>query len=351
MIARILAVLTRLVLSLRYRVRVRGMEQIADAGDPRPILFLPNHPALIDPVIVMAHLYNRFGAKALADKDQIDRFFIRWMAARAGVLPIPDMARHGAKSRRAIERALEVLTQHLRKGESALLYPGGHLKRRRLEDMGGNSAVEQLLRAVPNVRIVLVRTRGLWGSGFSWASGNPPNVPRVLRTGAVSLLLSGVFFAPRRQVTIELSEPADFPRDADRTVINRYLERFYNEDPPASTYVPRTIWERGGVRELPEVEPPPGEGEVGEIPPATRETVTAFLRELTGIDEIDDSDELARDLGLDSLARSELLLFLTREFGFPQANVDSLRVLRLSFDNLQNNVLVTNQEVIIWGRV
>lgn len=34
-----------------------------------------------------------------------------------------------------------------------------------------------------------------------------------------------------------------------------------------------------------------------------------------------------------------------------QAKMDSLKVLQLSFDNIQNDVLVTNQEVVIWGKV
>lgn len=34
-----------------------------------------------------------------------------------------------------------------------------------------------------------------------------------------------------------------------------------------------------------------------------------------------------------------------------QAKMDSLNVLQLSFDNIQNDVLVTNQEIVIWGNV
>lgn len=47
-----------LLLRLRYRISFTGLEAIKDDG--RPILFLPNHQALSDPVIVLSSLYNRF---------------------------------------------------------------------------------------------------------------------------------------------------------------------------------------------------------------------------------------------------------------------------------------------------
>ena len=71
----------QLLLWLRYRVRVRGRTAVLRRGTRR-ILFLPNHPALLDPIIVMACLRDPFAPRALADKDQIDRFFVRWLARR-----------------------------------------------------------------------------------------------------------------------------------------------------------------------------------------------------------------------------------------------------------------------------
>ncbi len=50
----------------------------------------------------------------------------------------------------------------------------------------------------------------------------------------------------------------------------------------------------------------------------------AQLRELTGAEAIAPRAHLARDLGLDSLARTELLAWLGDEFGFPQGDTDAL---------------------------
>ncbi|MCW5198328.1 hypothetical protein VU06_01095 [Desulfobulbus sp. F3] len=51
-----------LLLRLRYRIKVAGFREVKknSRNDHRPILFLPNHQALIDPVIVMSLLWSRF---------------------------------------------------------------------------------------------------------------------------------------------------------------------------------------------------------------------------------------------------------------------------------------------------
>ena len=322
----LLKAFVRSLLWLRYRIRVKGRLAIVSRGKSK-IIFLPNHPALIDPIMLLAHLWQ-FEPRALADEDQVDRFFIRFLAKRAGVVSIPSMSKAGLDadtSAEEIELGIAKLVECLARGENVLLYPSGHLCRNRMEELGGNSAVETLLRAVPDARVVLVRTRGLWGSSFGWASGREPSVADVLGKGLKLLLASGMFFAPRRKLDIELTEPDDLPRLADRTEINRYLEDFYNADAPPATYVPYTIWERGGARELPEPEVRSSEDALHAVPDGTRRIVTEFIGEVSGTDRFADDALLGSDLGMDSLARSELLMFLQKEFGFPQGNVDSLR--------------------------
>ena len=71
------------LLWLRYRSRVRGMDAVRAKG-ATGILFLPNHPALIDPIIVAAYLHKHFRPRFLADQDQVDRPVIRTLAKRIG---------------------------------------------------------------------------------------------------------------------------------------------------------------------------------------------------------------------------------------------------------------------------
>lgn len=315
MINQLLVLLVRLVLRLRYQVHVTGAGDVATKGSAG-ILFLPNHPGLIDPVILMSQLYSRFHPRPLADQDQVNRPGIRWLAARLNVVTIPDPNQYGEASRKGVEEGVVKCVEALHSGGNLLLYPSGHIMRRKTEDLAGSSAVETILKQLPGVRVVLIRTRGIWGSGFSRATGMAPPLGQVLKKGILSTLANGLFFSPRRKVTIELYEPEDLPRQSGRAAINRYLEAYYNQDAPASWYVPYTIWEKGGAHELPEPACGASAGDVSEVPAATRDLVIRHLREVTGRSAIGDEDSLSRDLNLDSLALVDLGLWIQSEFGF-----------------------------------
>jgi acyl-CoA synthetase (AMP-forming)/AMP-acid ligase II/acyl carrier protein/1-acyl-sn-glycerol-3-phosphate acyltransferase len=330
----LLRTITKWLLSLRYNVSISGLEAVAAKGK-KGILFLPNHPALIDPIILSAYLSTPFTPRAIADKDQVDRFLIRWLARRTGVRILPSMTKYGSVVRSEVEKVLDESIEGLKRGENLLLWPGGRAYRSYLEDLGGNSAVERILHSCPDVRVVLVRIRGLWGSRFSWASGRKPEVAKTLRKGFLSLLVSGIFFAPRRSVTIEFYEPPDLPRTrrfasqseaagADRNTLNRFLEAYYNTNAQHNTYVPYTIWEKGGPITLPEVPPPSIEGTLSSVSSATRQMVYNYLSNLTGISTLADSAHLARDLGMDSLARTDLIIWLEKEFGFLLSDADAI---------------------------
>ncbi len=306
----------RSILRLRYRVRISGVEAVGKESCSGT-LFLPNHPGLIDPVILMSQLYPRFRLRPLADQDQMDRPGIRWLAARLGVIAIPDPTRYGEASRQVVEEGVEACVRALRAGSNILLYPSGHIMRQRTEDLAGSSAVETILARLPEVRVILVRTRGVWGSGFSRAAGSAPPVGKVIKKGILSVLANGIFFSPRRQVDIELHEPADLPRQGGRARLNRYLEEFYNQEALPARYVPYTLWEKCGTHDMPEPARGTNAGDLSEVPEATRALVIRHLRELTGKSLIKDEDSLARDLNLDSLALVDVGLWVQAEFGFP----------------------------------
>ena len=194
-----------------------------------------------------------------------------------------------------------------------------------MEDLGGASAAATLIQAVPEARVVLIRTRGLWGSSLSRAGGLP-SLARAARQALGHLLANGLFFTPRRQVSVELHEPADLPRDADRNALNRRLEAFYNQDAPPNTHVPYTIWEKGGMRQVAEPTTTSLQGDLGAVPPGTRTLVLQHLAGITGrtVEALRESDSLARDLALDSLALLDLALWLETEFGLPMEGTTGL---------------------------
>ncbi len=222
--------------SLRYRVTDHGLDTIpanlpgAD-GTRRPILFLPNHPALIDPLIIFSRLAG-LKPRPLADEAQMRGLLPGLVAKVFGVITIPDVKICGrdarGAAREAAEEALNRVVAALRRGEDVLLYPAGSLSRDGTERLKANSGVARILTEVPDARVVLVRSTGLWGSSFSRAGGKTPVFGREAARGLGWALVRGVFFLPRRAVTVEYSEPADLPRGGDKMELNRYLEAFYN---------------------------------------------------------------------------------------------------------------------------
>jgi long-chain-fatty-acid--[acyl-carrier-protein] ligase len=321
--AKLLAVIARRLLALRYRVRVKGA---SIAGEPRApgILFMPNHPALIDPVIVLAHLHGKFGIRPLALEDQIDLPVVRELAELLGTLRVPVLSGLDEGGVKAVQRSIDLCIQALREGENVLLYPAGRLMHHRLETLGGVSAAHRIISELPGIRVVLVRTTGLWGSCFGWALGSPPRLKDGLFGHLGGLLASAIFFAPKRHVQIELVEPNDLPRHGQRAELNSYLDRFYNHEAPPALYVPYSIWQKGGTREIPEPKLT-AEQSAYDAPAATRQIVMERLRDATGIDGLKDEQELARDLGLDSLAITDILLWLEREFAVTVPGVEAVR--------------------------
>ena len=324
MLTHLLAYLLNGLLALRYRVRVKGLAAIREKGTSG-ILFLPNHPALIEPIMLAARLYRRFQARALADESQIDRFGIRTLARRINVLSLPDLSMTGAQSAGQVRATIDACAAALEQGDNLIVYPAGRIYRQNREQIGANSAVERILKAAPNARVVLVRTTGLWGSRFSWAWGYRPLVMPVLGRGFKSILLNGLFFTPRRTVEIELTEPEDFPRRAGRREINQYLETFYNQAPECNTYVPYLLWERGGVQVHPEPQAATLRDSLSQISPTVRRQVVRHLQEVTGVTGLRDDMSLVRDVGMDSLAVVDLISWLESEYGYAQIDVDSLR--------------------------
>ena len=306
----IVLTICKLVLSLRYRIRLIGLDKISTKGKTG-IVFLPNHPALIDPVIMFTYLHGKFAPKGFGDQDQVNRPLIRFFARRWGVRTVPSIATYGPSAKAEIEKVLDETIEGLKQGDNLLLWPAGRVYHGYKESLGANSSVELIFKNLPGARIVLVRTRGLWGSGFSWASGKEPLVVPVLLKGALQLLASLIFFAPRRKVAIEFCEPTDLPRDADRNKFNRFLEDFYNTDAPPNTYVPYSIWEKGGTKTLPEPEIAALQSDYSAIPDSTRQIVIKNLSQLSGVSNLKETDRLAADLGM--------------EFGFRQADADAMQ--------------------------
>ena len=324
MIRKLILLLGRIILRRRYKIRITGLDAIRAKGR-KGIIFLPNHPALIDPVIIATHISGQFFPEILADRDRVELPVLGTIFRMLNVVPMSDAAALGAKVKDEVQATIRGCAEYVAGGGNLLLYPAGHLYRSRFEFLGGNSSVETILSIAPHARIVLIRTRGLWGSSLGWGSGEAPDLGAAAVRGIKGVIKSFIFFAPKREVNIEFVEPEDFPRTAGRNLQNRYLEAFYNENAPQNTYVPYSIWEKGEIRVVPEPERTHYYGSVDDIPEATKKLIMDHLREMTGLSLIGETDGLARELGIDSIMKVELISWIEDEFGFSIPDPEALQ--------------------------
>lgn len=323
----VIVYLIQWLLSLRYSIEIKGLDEIRRAGRDG-ILFLPNHPALIDPIVVNAVLQRSFNVCPLVDEAQVNHPVLRYLMSKVNAKIIPDLSHVSAGrngGREVVEKALMEMTNDLEHGDNLLVYPAGRIYRSAEETLRGSSAVEHFVKSAPDARVVLVRTSGLWGSQFSRARGGVPRFFATLLRMLPLLLVNGLFFMPKRRVTVELVEAQELPRQGSRQQINRYLEQFYNEQIQPAQHIPYRFWQGGAVEQLPEPQTAELQSDASHVPQETRCLVEAKLRELSGQEELCDTSTLSNDLGLDSLAVMELVGWMTAEFAVDVDNLEALQ--------------------------
>ncbi len=336
----ILATIARVLLSLRYRIRVKGLDELKKANLKGGILFFPNHPAHMDPLFVYLLLWPKYRMRPVVIeyiyRMPILKPFMRLVKAVS--IPNFDTSINQLKVQKANE-AIQGIADGLKKGGNYLLYPAGRLKHTGKEILGGASGAHALVQECPDAKVVLIRTTGLWGSSFSRAiSGRSPHLPEILWNGFKTILKNGIFFAPRRHLTIEIvPNVPDIPRQATRIDFNRYLEHWYNRYPGPNGkevdteplyLVSYSRWKE----DLPKVFQPKGKEHMEgiEIADETRSKVYEEIRRILnnpGI-EIKPEMNLATDLGLDSLNIADLVVYLMKTFDGEEIHPEDLETVQ-----------------------
>ncbi len=310
--------LSGLVLSLRYRLQVTGLEEARRR--PGPYLVFPNHPGYTDPPNVFRALWGKFRMRPVLLETNFQNPVLAPFGWILRAIPVPETDRASVDAKRRAEAAVEVVIAALRAGDSVAMWPAGTMSQDGVERLGGARAAAEVLKAVPNVTLILVRTRGLWGSSFGWARGGKPKLTNRLRAGVGWLILNLFVFSPRRRVSIHVEAfgPGERPEPV-REVLNPWLERWYaadgEEKPTFVRYHPFL-----GPREY--TFPPPRrimEVDPAKVKPTTREAIAQFLsdklkRELGP--EKDQAETTLASLGLDSLEAAEIAIQVEQQFGF-----------------------------------
>ncbi len=310
--------LMRFLFSLRYRVTVIGKDEVF--AKPGPYLILPNHPAFVDPPLLITNLWPAFQMRPLLLETNFQNPIMAPFGRLLRSIRMPSIDGASAESRRRAEAAVVEVAVALNAGENVILWPGGRLSRDGSERIGGARTAADVLAAMPNVTVVLARTRGLWGSMFSFAD-REPFLLSSLFTG-LALWASNLFlFAPRRRVTVTLEAFTRENRtEPTREAVNHWLEEWYNADTPreAPTYVRRHLLFSPRTHTFPPP-PAPREFDLSQVKPETRVAIAHFIEDKTHRpvgDAEDRAETTLAQLGMDSLDAMDVTLSVEQRFGF-----------------------------------
>lgn len=149
----------RLVLALRYRIRVRGLEHLPLTG---PVLVAANHVTWIDGFVIAASAPRR--GRFLINARYVGWPIVRSLARRVGLIPVP------FSGPRAIRTSITLARAALDRGEAVGLFPEAQLTRTGL--LGPfYRGLEVILEGRETVPVVPVYLDNLWGSVFSYSGG------------------------------------------------------------------------------------------------------------------------------------------------------------------------------------
>lgn len=311
-----------LLSKIRYRVRLVGVEKLR--GLRGPVLVMPNHPGNVDPPMLLSYLRLPGGLRPTVYSGAWRMPPLRPFLWLVRALEVPEILQPSRQALQQVQQVLDRIVEAIQRGENILLYPSGRIQRRGVEEIGGNRAAAEVLQKCPHVNIALVRTRGLWGSMFTYAAtGQSPRLGWCALKGIFWGLANLLFFTPRREITItiEVFRPDQFP-GLSRQKLNPFLEAWYNQDGPEKpTYVPYHFlekWFRPEEHKFPCLQTPVLV-DAGRIRPAVRQAIRSLLEERLHrpLQEEEDQPETRLDgIGLDSLDRMELTLAVEDRFGF-----------------------------------
>jgi len=227
--SKILAFKIRLLLRFRYRISIKGSDILRNNS---PILFLPNHQALVDPVILLSHIYRFTTVIPVISEKYFDMPVVKWYFKRMGAVRVSDLET-GSRNTQVLKSIIHSVIKGFRRNKNIVIYPSGQIAGQGYEKIFNKKSAYHIVRIIPdNVQIVGVRIHGLWGSMFSKAvTGKSPDFFLQLLKGAFYILANLLFFLPKRTVSIEFEDITSIAKEKaipGQTQFNLFLEDFYN---------------------------------------------------------------------------------------------------------------------------
>lgn len=208
-------------------------------------LLIPNHPAIVDPLIFALELHSRgLDVRPLVEEPFLSNGLVRHVLGLLNVVRFPGFRKAGFFSTLKIRpeyrpspRRAKVLGHSilalLTSGENVLLYPSGHITADGRESLDNQWLAFNVMSQLPdNVEVIGVRIRGLFGSIWSRAGGqpSPPFVRTLLKS--IFLWLFSLFRRKRivsiyaENLTQKVVEWSKLPR----AEFDKRMEWWYNAD-------------------------------------------------------------------------------------------------------------------------
>ncbi|WP_075591404.1 AMP-binding protein [Labilibacter marinus] len=324
-IGQLIFFLGRVVLSLRYKVKLNNTEAI---DKNRPVLFLPNHQAVVDPMILVSHVASFKNivpviTSGYYDLPIINKFFKNWGAVRVSDLQAGSRNTDVLKD---IVDSTQVAFNHRR---SIVIYPAGQITGQGYERILNKKSAYEIVKNMPShVHVVGVRINGLWGSMWSKApTGKSPNFGKSLLRGLLYTLSNLVIFMPRRKVSVEFvnitEECKKQALQQDRKGFNSYLENFYNINGTEAISSVRHFFflknKKKGIEEShlqTNLELKKNTIEKVDFPIAIEKGVNKIIAQKLDIDihSVHTEANLINDLGADSLSIVEIITEIEKKF-------------------------------------
>ncbi|WP_201456335.1 lysophospholipid acyltransferase family protein [Chlamydia sp. 17-3921] len=222
------------ILKLRYKLQVDGISSLKLDGK-KGNLFLSNHVAEIDPIILEYLLWPKCYLRPIAADYLFHDPVVRWFLNSVRAIPIPSFIPGKSKKETLehINKLYDYVAAGLDQGESFLLYPSGRLSRNGKEEIANQHSAHVLLHRAKEYNVYLIRVSGLWGSAFSrYKQNSTPKLGRVCKKCFFFLLRRAFFFMPKRLVKVTISQfdsqtLKQFPKRQD---LNSFLSTWFNQE-------------------------------------------------------------------------------------------------------------------------
>jgi len=229
LLSKILAFKIRLLLRFRYRISVKGSEVFQNSA---PVLFLPNHQALIDPFILLSHIYRFSTVTPVISEKYFDIPIAKWYFKQMGAIRVSDLET-GSRDTQVLKSITRSVYKGFLHNKNIVIYPSGQIAGQGYEKIFNKKSAYHIVSTIPEgVQIVGVRITGLWGSMFSKAkTGKSPDFFVQLLKGIFYVLANLLFFLPKRTVSIEFEDLTSIAKEKaipGQKPFNSFLEEFYN---------------------------------------------------------------------------------------------------------------------------